>query len=56
MVMWGAAHRAAARWTRSPGRRAYGVRRLAGVLVLDLAAACVALFVVAMIVSPWIGL
>jgi hypothetical protein len=27
MVMWGAAHRAAARWTRSPGRRAYGVRR-----------------------------
>ena len=56
MVMWGAAHRAAARWTRSPGRRAYGVRRLAGVLVLDVAAACVALFVVAMIVSPWIGL
>jgi hypothetical protein len=56
MVTWGAAHRAAARWVRSPGRRAYGVRRLAGVLVLDLAAACVAVFVVAMIISPWIGL
>lgn len=56
MVMWGAAHRAAARWTRSPGRRAYGVRRLAGVLVLDFAAACVAVFIVAMIISPWIGL
>ena len=56
MVTWGAAHRAAARWVRSPGRRAYGVRRLAGVLVLDVAAACVAVFVVAMIISPWIGL
>ncbi len=56
MVMWGAAHRAAARWARSPGRRAYGVRRMAGVLVLDVAAACVAVFVVAMIISPWIGL
>jgi Phosphotransferase enzyme family len=56
MVMWGAAHRAAARWARSPGRRAYGVRRMAGVLVLDIAAACVAVFVVAMIISPWIGL
>jgi hypothetical protein len=56
MVTWGAAHRAAARWARSPGQRAYGVRRLAGVLVLDVAAACVAVFVVAMIISPWIGL
>ena len=56
MVTWGAAHRAAARWVRSPGRRAYGARRLAAVLVLDLAAACVAVFVVAMIISPWIGL
>ncbi len=56
MSTWGAAHRAAARWARSPGRRAYGIRRLAGVLVLDLAAACVGVFVVAMIISPWIGL
>ena len=53
---WGAAHSAAARWARSPGRRAYGMRRLAGLLVLDLAAACVGVFVVAMIISPWIGL
>jgi hypothetical protein len=56
MSTWGGAHRAAARWARSPGRRAYGVRRLVGVLVLDLAAACVGVFVVAMIISPWIGL
>ena len=56
MVTWAAAHRAAARWVRSPGRRAYGARRLAGILVLDVAAACVAVFVVAMIISPWIGL
>jgi hypothetical protein len=56
MVTWGAAHRAAARWARTPGRRAYGVRRLAGVLVLDVAAGCVGVFVIAMIISPWIGL
>ncbi len=56
MVLWGGAHRVAARWARSPGRRAYGFRRLAGVLVLDVAVACVAVFVVAMIISPWIGL
>jgi hypothetical protein len=56
LVMWGAAHRAAARWVRSPGQRAYGARRLAGILVLDVAAACVAVFVMAMIISPWIGL
>ncbi len=41
---------------RTPGRRGYGVRRLAGVLVLDLAAGCVGVFVIAMIISPWIGL
>ncbi len=56
LAMWGGAHSAAARLARSPGRRRYGVRRLAGVLVLDLAAACVGVFVIAMIVSPWIGL
>ena len=56
MGTWGAAHRAAARWARTPGRRAYGARRLAGVLVLDLAAGCVGVFVIAMIISPWIGL
>jgi hypothetical protein len=56
MATWGSAHRVAARWARSPGRRAYGLRRLAAVLVLDFAVACVAVFVMAMIISPWIGL
>jgi Phosphotransferase enzyme family len=56
IVLWGGAHRVAARWARSPGRRAYGLRRLAGVLVVDVAVACVAVFVLAMIISPWIGL
>jgi Phosphotransferase enzyme family len=56
MVMWAEAHRVAARWARSRGQRAYGLRRLAGVFLLDLAAACVTVFVVAMIISPWIGL
>jgi len=32
------------------------LRRLAGILVLDLAAACVVFFIFAMLVSPWIGL
>jgi hypothetical protein len=53
---WAAAHRAAARQVRSAGRRARGARRLAGMVVLDMAAACVGLFVVGMVVSPWIGL
>ena len=44
LVTWGAAHRLAVGWARSPGRRADGLRRLAGVLVLDLAAACVRIF------------
>ncbi|HTT92147.1 MAG TPA: phosphotransferase, partial [Acidimicrobiales bacterium] len=56
MAAWGGAHRLAARWARSPGQRAYGLRRLAGVVALDLAVACVGVFVVAMIISPWIGL
>jgi len=53
---WAGAHRLAVRLIRSPGRRAYGLRRLVGALVLDLIAGCVALFLVGMIVSPWIGL
>jgi len=56
LITWGGAHRVAVGWARSPGRRAYGLRRIAGVLVLDLAAACVVLFIFAMLVSPWIGL
>ncbi|HUB69645.1 MAG TPA: hypothetical protein VL984_04420 [Acidimicrobiales bacterium] len=53
---WGAAHRLSVRLVRSPGRRLHGLRRLGGVLALDVAAACLAVFVVGMIVSPWIGL
>jgi hypothetical protein len=56
LATWGGAHRLAVGWALSPGRRAYGLRRLAGALVLDLAAACVVLFIFAMLVSPWIGL
>gem|GEM_PF-2050701 len=53
---WASAHRLAFGLLRSRGRRRDGLHRLAGVLALDLAAACVALFLVGMIVSPWIGL
>jgi hypothetical protein len=56
LTTWGGAHRLAVSWARSPGRRGYGFRRLAGVLVLDFAAACVVFFIFAMLVSPWIGL
>ncbi|MGH9106108.1 MAG: hypothetical protein ACRDZX_09765 [Acidimicrobiales bacterium] len=56
LLAWAGAHRLAARLVRSPGRMRHGLRRLAGVVVLDLAAACVVLFLVGMIVSPWIGL
>jgi hypothetical protein len=53
---WAGAHGLAGRLLRSRGRRLHGLRRLAGLFALDLVAACVALFVGAMIVSPWIGL
>ena len=56
LAAWGGAHRLAVGWARSPGRRGDGLRRLAGILVLDLAAACVVFFIFAMLVSPWIGL
>jgi len=56
LATWGGAHRLAVGWARSPGRRRYGLRRLAGVLVLDFAAACLVFFIFAMLVSPWIGL
>jgi len=56
LAAWGGAHRLAVGWARSPGRRALGVRRLAGALVVDLAVACVVFFIFAMLVSPWIGL
>jgi hypothetical protein len=56
LATWGGAHRLAVGWARSPGRLGYGLRRLAGVLVLDFVAACAVLFIFAMLVSPWIGL
>ena len=56
LTTWAAAHGLAARLVRLPGRRLNGLRRLVGVLVLDVAAACVVLFLVGMAVSPWIGL
>jgi hypothetical protein len=56
LVAWGRAHVLAVSLLRSPGRRGHGLRRLAGVLLADVGAACVALFLVGMAVSPWIGL
>ena len=56
VTVWGGAHRLAIRLLRSPGRRAHGLRRLGGVLALDVAATCVVLFLVGMVVSPWVGL
>jgi hypothetical protein len=56
VTAWAAAHGLAVRLVRLPGRRVNGLRRLAGVVVLDVAAACLVLFLVGMAVSPWIGL
>jgi hypothetical protein len=56
LAAWAAAHGLAVRLVRLPGRRLNGLRRLVGITVLDLAAACLALFLVGMVVSPWIGL
>jgi hypothetical protein len=56
VASWAAAHRLASTLVRRSGRRAHGLRRLLGLLVLDLAAACLGLFLVGMVVSPWIGL
>jgi hypothetical protein len=53
---WAGAHRLAFGLLRSRGRRRDGLRRLARVLVADLAAGCLVLFLVGMVVSPWIGL
>jgi hypothetical protein len=56
LAAWGGAHLLAVGWAGTPGRRALGLRRLAGALVVDVAAACVVFFIFAMLVSPWIGL
>ncbi len=56
LVAWARAHLWAAWLLLSPGRRAHGLRRLAGLVSMDLVVACVSLFIGAMVVSPWIGL
>jgi hypothetical protein len=53
---WAAFHRRTARALWTSGRRAEGSRQLALCALLDLAVALVALFVVAMIVSPVLGI
>ncbi|HYA45335.1 MAG TPA: hypothetical protein VED59_06995, partial [Acidimicrobiales bacterium] len=56
LAAWTGIHRLVARLVWWPGRRLYGLRRLAALAALDLVLACAALFLVAMVVSPWIGL
>ncbi|MDQ2726956.1 MAG: hypothetical protein M3Y91_03610 [Actinomycetota bacterium] len=53
---WLLTHRRTARTLRSPGQRRRGLRRVAFCVVTDFAAACLALFLVAMIVSPFLGI
>ena len=53
---WLLNHLRTARALRSPGRRRRGLRRLAFCAVTDFAAACLTLFLVAMIVSPFLGI
>jgi hypothetical protein len=53
---WLVVHLRTARALRTPGRRRRGVRRLAFCAATDFAAACLALFLVAMIVSPFLGI
>jgi hypothetical protein len=53
---WAAFHRRTARALLTSGRRADGLRHVALCALLDLAVALVALFVVAMIVSPVLGI
>ncbi|MGI8754173.1 MAG: hypothetical protein ACR2MN_18025 [Acidimicrobiales bacterium] len=53
---WLLTHRRTARALRSPGQRRRGLRRLAFCAATDFAAACLALFLGAMIVSPFLGI
>jgi hypothetical protein len=53
---WLLTHRRTARTLRTPGRRWRGLRRLVFCAATDFAAACLALFLVAMIVSPVLGI
>jgi hypothetical protein len=56
VAWWAAFHRHTARALWAPGHRADGVRHLGLCFVVDLVAAVVGLFVVAMIVSPVLGI
>jgi hypothetical protein len=53
---WLLTHRRMVRSLRTPGRRWQGLRRLVFCAATDFAAACLALFLVAMIVSPILGI
>lgn len=53
---WKALHRWAAAAIGTPGRRAAGVARVAVCAVVDFVMACVGLLLVAMIVSPFLGI
>lgn len=53
---WWLLHRRAALALRTPGRRGLGVRRLGLCVVTDFVTACVGLFLVAMVVSPFLGI
>ena len=56
VVWWWLAHRRMLRTLVSRGRHLAGARRAAFLLLVDFAVACVSLFLVAMIVSPFLGL
>lgn len=53
---WLLIHRRMARALRSSGRRGRGLRRLVFCVLTDFALACVGLFLIAMIVSPFLGI
>lgn len=53
---WLLTHRRTGRALRSRGRRMRGLRRLVFCAVTDFALACVGLFLIAMIVSPFLGI
>ncbi|HWG74638.1 MAG TPA: hypothetical protein VG184_11365 [Acidimicrobiales bacterium] len=56
LVWWWLAHRRMLRTLVSRGRHLAGARRAVFLLFVDFALACVSLFLVAMIVSPFLGL
>jgi hypothetical protein len=48
-------HRRTLRYLRTPGRRRRGVLRIPWCIAVDFVSACVVLFVVAMLASPFLG-